>query len=170
MTHIVITRRAVSVLGFIALAGCGRGDTNIQSFTRQVPATTAAIVGVPAVTTFSNHGISVAVADEPGGKVRTAPVNLRGRLALGSPDDRVACPAAAGDTTAPPDIGPVTVTFQIKVKAVSDGSIVSLEARRENAGDGCGVKSTFVAQLLEEIVQAGTGEGEPEKPTLDPAA
>jgi hypothetical protein len=152
MTHLVITRRAVSVVALIALAGCGRGDTNTQSFTRQVPATTAAIVG-SAVTTFSNHGISVAVADEPGGKVRTAPVNLRGSLALGSPDDRVACPAAAGGTTGPPDTGPVTVTFQIKVKPVPDGSIVSLEARRENAGSGCVVKSTFVAQLLEEIIQ-----------------
>jgi hypothetical protein len=152
MTRLVVTRRAARLLALAALAGCGRDRSATQVFTRQVPATPAAIVG-SAVTTFSNHGISVAVADEPGGKVRTAPVNLRGSLASGSPDDRVTCPALAGDTAGAANTAPVTVTFEIKVKPVSDGSVVSLDAKRENAGSGCVVKSTFVAQLLEEITQ-----------------
>jgi hypothetical protein len=152
MRHLVMTRCAAAVMALAALAGCGRGSTATQVFTRQVPATPAAIVG-SAVTTFSNHGIPVAVADEPGGKVRTAPVNLRGSLASRSPDDRVACPAPAGDTTGAADTAPVTVTFQITVKPVPDGSIVSLDARRENTSSRCVVKSAFVAQLLEEITQ-----------------
>lgn len=152
MRHLGMTPRGAAAMALAALAGCGGDSTTSQVFTRQVPATPAAIVG-SAVTTFSNHGIPVAVADEPGGKVRTAPVNLRGSLASGSPDDRVACPALARDTAGAADTAPVTVTFEIKVKPVSDGSVVSLDAKRANAGSGCIVKSTFVAQLLEEITQ-----------------
>ena len=71
-----MTRRAALALALSGLVGCGTGGNVTQEFTRQVPATPAAIVG-SAVTTFSNHGFPVAVADEPAGKVRTAPVNLR---------------------------------------------------------------------------------------------
>ena len=153
MTRLVMMRCAAGVMTLAALAECGRDrDSTTQVFTRQVPAPPAAIVG-SAVTTFSNHGISVAVADEPGGTVRTAPVNLRGNLPSDAPDDRIACPAAAGDTTGAADTGPVTVTFQLKVKPVPDGSIVSLDARREKSSGRCVVKSTFLAQLLDEITQ-----------------
>jgi hypothetical protein len=151
MRHLVLTRCAAAVMA-LALVGCGRDSTPTQVFTRQVPATPAAIVG-SAVTTFSNHGIPVAVADEPGGKVRTAPVNLRGSLPSGSPGNRLTCPAPAGDTTGAADTAPVTVTFEVKVKPVPDGSIVSLDARRENTSSRCVLKSGFVAHLLEEITQ-----------------
>jgi hypothetical protein len=151
MRYLVLTRCAAAVMA-LALVGCGRDRTPTQVFTRQVPATPAAIVR-SAVTTFSNHGIPVAVADEPGGNVRTAPVNLRGSLPSSSPADRVTCAAPAGDTTGAADTAPVTVTFEVKVKPVPDGSIVSLDARRENTSSRCVLKSAFVAQLLEEITQ-----------------
>jgi hypothetical protein len=150
LVHIGCTCAALILTG---LPGCRRGGTDDQVFTRQVPAPPAAIVG-SAVATFANHGISVAVADEPGGKVRTAPVNLREGLATGSPDDRIACPAVAGDTSGTPrDNARVTVTFEVRAKAVRDGSVVTLEAKREDTRSGCVVKSTFVAQLLDQITQ-----------------
>jgi hypothetical protein len=141
---------AAAVSALAALAACGGGTT--QVFTRQVPATPAAIVG-SAVTTFSNLGIPVAVADEPDGKVQTAPVDLRAGLASGSPGDRVACPARGGGATSAPDAIPVAVTFEVKVKPVPDGSIISLDVKRENDRSRCVVKSSFVAQLLDTITQ-----------------
>jgi hypothetical protein len=147
-----MTRRAALALTLSGLAGCGRGGSITQEFTRQVPATPAAVVGA-AVTTFSNHGIPVEVADEPAGKVRTAPANLRGRLASGSPDDRVACPTAAGNSAGAPDAAPLTVTFQLRVKSVPDGSIIALHARQGSGTPSCTLKSTFVMQLLDEITQ-----------------
>ncbi len=147
-----MTRRAALALALSGLVGCGRGGSVTQEFTRQVPATPAAIVG-SAVTTFSNHGFPVAVADEPAGKVRTAQVNLRGRLASGSPDDRVACSPAAGNLAGARDTAPLTVTFQLRVKSVPDGSIIALNARQGSGGPSCTLKSTFVMQLLDEITQ-----------------
>lgn len=147
-----MTRRAALALALSGLVGCGRGGSVTQEFTRQVPATPAAVVGA-AVTTFSNHGIPVAVADEPAGKVRTAPVNLRGRLASGSPDERVACPTAAGNSAGALDTAPLTVTFQLRVKSVPDGSIIALNARQGSGTASCTLKSTFVMQLLDEITQ-----------------
>lgn len=153
MRRFVIIGCTSATLILTGLPGCRRGGTNDQVFTRQVPATPAAIVG-SAVATFANHGITVAVADEPGGKVRTAPANLRGVLATGSPDERVACPALVGDTSgAPQDSVRVTVTFEVRAKDVRDGSIVTLDAKREDTRSGCVVKSTFIAQLLDQITQ-----------------
>jgi hypothetical protein len=140
-----------SIVVFAVLAGCGRGGPAGQVFTRQVPATPPAIVR-SAVTTFSDHGVAVAVADEPAGRVRTAPVNLRASSGAGQADDRLTCPAAAG-ATAPPDTAPVTVVFELRVKPVPGGSIVALDTRREDNRSRCGVKSSFVAQLLDEITQ-----------------
>jgi hypothetical protein len=150
MKHSVVAICATSAFVLTALSGCRSDGTRTQSFTRQVPASTAAIVE-SAVKTFSDYGISVTVADEPGGKVQTAPADLKGRLASGSPDDRVTCepgPAASDATSSP-----LMISFQVTVRPVSGGSVVLLEARRESGGNGCIVKSTFVAQLLDGVVQ-----------------
>ena len=148
----LVACRVRTGLVLAALAACGRHESTTQSFTRQVPASMPVIVR-SAVTTFSNHGFTVEVADEPGGLVRTAPLDLHGALPSGSPEDRVACAVPAGDTTAARDSTPVTVSFEVTVKSVSGGSVVMLSARQEHTGGGCAVKSAFVAQLLDEITQ-----------------
>lgn len=126
-----------------------------QQFTRQVTATSAAVVQA-AVATFGDLGIPVATANEPEGEVRTVPVTLRNTTAYGKTDERINCPA--GDSLAAgADTAGIRVAFDLKVKPVRDGSIVTLDARRDNTASRCVVRAAFVSQVLDRIAAKVSG-------------
>ncbi|MGH7632030.1 MAG: hypothetical protein ACREOF_22060 [Gemmatimonadales bacterium] len=138
-------------LGLLALAACGSGVVSgsgrpsAQQFTREVRAVPARLVQA-AVTTFGRYGIPIAEADEPGGRVRTMPANLRA-LARRFDEAPLSCPQGTPRATSVP------VRFDVRVRRTNDGSALSIETQRE--GDsGCVVRAAFVSTLLDEIARA----------------
>lgn len=149
--------RLKSRRGLLALAlasGCGGGRVTTanapttQRFSREVNATSARVVA-STVKVFGQYSIPVAVADEPSGVVRSLPVNLRGNLTLGTPEDRVTCTNPAADT-----LGAVMVVFQVNVKRSDSRSVIELEVQRDDRNKACVVRSALVTSLLDEIVSA----------------
>ncbi len=157
------TRYAGRALALGLALGCASGGGGMetgglpatQQFTREVRATAGAVVQA-AVATFGDLGIPVARADEPGGEVRTVPVTLRNTTAYGKTDERIACPAA-DSLAAGADTAGIRVAFELKVKPVRDGSVVTLDARRENAASRCVVRAAFVSQVLNQIAAKASG-------------
>jgi hypothetical protein len=142
-----MTRLGVAAFAWIAVGACSGGGAGglptTQQFTRQVDATPARVVAAT-VETFSRYGIPVQSADETKGEVHSVPLNLRGYWGPTPPEDRVNCPSGAADTVA------ARVTFDVKAKSVDNGSVISIDARRDGGGP-CVVRSTFVTQLLDSI-------------------
>jgi hypothetical protein len=141
--------RTCLALALIALGACGSGilssgsgGPSSQQFTREVEAVPANLVQA-AVTTFGRYGIPIAEADEPGGTLRTLPVNLRS-LAGRFDEAPVTCPQGTASDAA------ARFTFDVKVRRTDKGSAISLGTERRD-DTGCVVRSAFVSALLDEI-------------------
>ncbi len=142
-------------LVLLALAACGSGvvrsgsgQPSSQQFTRAVRAVPANLVQ-SAVTVFGRYGIPIAEADEPGGRVRTIPVNLRA-IARRFDEAPLSCPQGT------PREAVVPVTFDVQVRRTDSGSVLSIETQREG-DNACVVRAAFVSTLLEEIAGAAGG-------------
>ncbi len=139
-------------LGFIALSACGSGilgsgsgRPSSQQFTREVRVIPGRLV-TASVSTFGRYGIPIEEADEPGGRVRTIAVNLRG-MARRFDEAPLSCPQGIATDA------PVRVRFDVRVRRTDNGSAISLSTDRE--GDsGCVVRSAFVSDLLDEITRS----------------
>ncbi len=139
------------LLGLVALGACGSGVVRSEGgrpaslqFTREVRAVPADLVQA-AVSVFGRYGIPIAEADEPGGRLRTRPVNLRA-MARQFDEAPLSCPQGT------PRDKPVLVEFEANVRRTDRGSAMSLETERASDG-GCVVRARFVVTLLDEIVK-----------------
>jgi hypothetical protein len=144
-------RSFASPLALVALAACGSGilgsgsSPSSQQFTREVRAVPGALIQ-SASRTFGRYGIPVLEADEPGGRVRTAPVDLRS-LAGRFDEAPVTCPQNTTQETR------ALFRFEVKVRRTNSGSELSLQSEPEGKS-GCVMRAAFVSSLLDEIAQA----------------
>jgi hypothetical protein len=145
-------RRAGSVSVAMLLAACGSGVVasgggrpSAQQFTREVNAVPAELVR-SAAKVFGRYGIPIAEADEPEGRMRTTPVNLR---SMARRFDEAPLSCAQGT----PREADVQVTLELRVRRTDDGSAMTLETKRSGKAD-CVVRAQFVLSLLDEIAAA----------------
>ena len=150
-------RAARGLAGLVLATACSSGTVTTatspttQTFSRDVDATPAMVV-TSTVKVFGDHHIPIAVADQPSGTVRSAPVNLR-EVLIGPPDERVTCTSAAAADT----VGAVMVVLEVKAKGSGNESVVDLNAQRDNQTRACVVHSSVAAALLDEIVAGAEG-------------
>jgi hypothetical protein len=144
-----------STLGLVALAACGSGilgggsSPSSQQFTREVRAVPGTLVQA-ASRTFGRYGIPVLEADEPGGRVRTAAVDLRS-LAGRFDEAPVTCPQGTAQEAS------ARFRFEVRVRRTDRGSELSLQSEPEGKS-GCVMRAAFVSSLLDEIAQMGRDE------------
>ena len=145
-------RSAALFVVLLALAACGSGVLSsgsgrpgTQQFTRSVPAVPRQLIRA-GLEVFGRYAIPIAESDEPGGRVRTMPVNLRA-MANRFATAPVSCVAST------PQDEPVQVQFDLQVRRTDQGSAMTLEADRKGSS-GCVVRTEFISSLLSEIERA----------------
>lgn len=139
---------ALAACGGSGAVGSGSAQPTSQQFTRDVGTVPGALVKA-AVRTFDRYGIPILEANEPNGRVRTVPVDLRA-LARQFDEAPVTCPPGiARDTRA-------LFRFEVKIKRTDRGSSLALESEPEGKS-GCVMRAAFVSSLLDEIA-SGAGE------------
>jgi len=144
--------RSPVILLTAALAACGSrgvtsgsGQPSSQRFTREVGTVPGALVKA-AVRTFDRYGIPILEANEPDGRVRTVPVDLRA-LARRFDEAPVTCPQGmARDTRA-------LFRFEVKIRRVDKGSELAIESQPDGKS-GCIMRAAFVSALLDEIARS----------------
>jgi hypothetical protein len=124
------------------ILGSGSGREGSQQFTRSLPAVPSQVVQA-GLTVFGRYAIPIAESDEPGGQVRTMPVNLR---ALAHRFETAPLSCLQGT----PQDQPVRVRFALDVRRTDQGSAMTLEAERQGNAD-CVVRTEFISSLLGEI-------------------
>lgn len=143
------TKLGVAALALLAVTARSRSHAGTlpatQQLTSRVEADPARVVAAT-LSTFAKYGVPVKEANEPKGEVQSVPLDLRSNWGAAPTQDRINCPGGPNTTTA-------HVTFDAKAKPADDGSILTLDARREGGGR-CVLRSSFVTQLLDSIVKA----------------
>jgi hypothetical protein len=141
-----------SPLALLLLAACGSrvadsgtGQPSSQQFTREVGTVPGTLVKA-AVRTFDRYGIPILEANEPDGRVRTVPVDLRA-LARRFDEAPVTCPQGTPRETR------ALFRFEVKIKRVDKGSELALQSAPEGKS-GCIMRAAFVSALLDEIARS----------------
>jgi hypothetical protein len=144
-------RRSLFPLVLLVLPACGSGifgsgssQPSSQQFTREVPTVPRTLIQA-AARTFGRYGIPVLEADEPGGRVRTAAVDLRS-LARRFDEAPVTCPQGTSRETR------ALFRFDVKVRRTDNGSTLALASEPEGKS-GCVMRAAFVSSLLDEIAK-----------------